>query len=523
MKRIGSARKGRKPVPSPSTPVSSRGCSKAFIICFLTRILEYCRSIDKAPDFPFESDLVAKWLVMARRDCIMHAIEDDFGGVVFEAEDTSSYWTATFQYFTWWKNNIERRKKFRMLKLDASYRGEDENLIKRYHACYGLRGESSLRSLNRARFCANAVVLSVNIRNHFDKFRLKTANRSQSVAGPQYKIPFQESLLKAVHSGLAALAGDDNKAQIKIVHDDDHNTLGMPQIVYYDHLSEDDLNGVEAMMHNDYTDRHSDTPRPIEWENVANCFDDGMSECEESTLLDEPPHRFEGEMIGLHESILTLLIPFTAADRVEADTLEELTCVSFLRASTPIDRLQTTSTNSLLSLGTSCSSDCDDSSLSTIAPSPLPSPYILDRRESELPIEISFEDYWSADEQIFGEVIPKPIDLKMPSWTFVDVSNKSSSIKLSKLDRGGGLSAFFSATAKNSLANIKKGSDQRSELSDVETSFLQEDTFDTYENDEDRLGRRRQRARKMPKKYLDGASDEGSEEIGDYGGDIYEI
>lgn len=117
MRRSIHTRRVRQPTPPTSTAVSSRGCSKTYIICFLARILEHCRSLEHAPDFPFPSELVTKWLMTARQDCINKAIDAEFGGVKFNEEDPSSYWTSVSQFFTWWKNNIERRKKFRLLKV----------------------------------------------------------------------------------------------------------------------------------------------------------------------------------------------------------------------------------------------------------------------------------------------------------------------------------------------------------------------------------------------------------------------
>lgn len=132
VKRSAPSRNARRCAPPPVHAVSSRGCSKTFVICFLTRILEHCRSLDVSPEFPFSNELVQKWLNMARQDCINRAISVDFGGVVFDENDLGSYWTAPHQFFTWWKNNVERRKKFRLLKADATFSGEDGILKKRY-------------------------------------------------------------------------------------------------------------------------------------------------------------------------------------------------------------------------------------------------------------------------------------------------------------------------------------------------------------------------------------------------------
>ena len=121
MRRVSCTRRGRKPtIARPAVAVSSRGCSKTFIVCFLSRILEYCRSLEGAPEFPFARELVARWLETAREDCVSEVLDIDFGGVVFQGEDPSSYWTTPHQFFTWWKNNVERKKKFRLLKVKGA-------------------------------------------------------------------------------------------------------------------------------------------------------------------------------------------------------------------------------------------------------------------------------------------------------------------------------------------------------------------------------------------------------------------
>lgn len=102
-----------------------------FIICFLSRILEYVKTLRGHPEFPFSTRLINHWIALAQSDCVNEAIKEDFGGVPFAAGDPTSYWTAPHQYVTWWKNNVERRKKFHVLKSEAIYKGEDSNLKKR--------------------------------------------------------------------------------------------------------------------------------------------------------------------------------------------------------------------------------------------------------------------------------------------------------------------------------------------------------------------------------------------------------
>lgn len=171
------------------SPVSSRGCSKAFIVRFLAHAERHCTSLQRgeAPEFPFGKGLVEAWLDKARQDCVAMleaqrrlrdqeaagtetpaaaaaaaaptsttstsatsassdssgvvlaadplgldgATLDDFGGVDFDASRPQSHWTCPQQFYTWWKNNVERKSKFRMLKIDACYLGDDDTLKKR--------------------------------------------------------------------------------------------------------------------------------------------------------------------------------------------------------------------------------------------------------------------------------------------------------------------------------------------------------------------------------------------------------
>lgn len=42
------------------------------------------------------------------------------GGTIFETGDLTSYWQSTAHFLTWFKNNVERRKKFNMMIADSS-------------------------------------------------------------------------------------------------------------------------------------------------------------------------------------------------------------------------------------------------------------------------------------------------------------------------------------------------------------------------------------------------------------------
>ena len=138
--------------------------------------------------FTFKRDLVLKWLVDAKvilcvtpmvvtatnwsvcqRACCGHtyaAEESYYGGPTFIENDASTHWTEPHQLYTWWKNNIERRTKFRTLQADALYAGKEPRCIARARWCEAvialtevirassgymnnLRSEQSAHSLDR--------------------------------------------------------------------------------------------------------------------------------------------------------------------------------------------------------------------------------------------------------------------------------------------------------------------------------------------------------------------------------------
>ena len=86
--------------------VTSRGCSRAYIVCVLWRAWEYVRllkSNDSSIAFPFADSVVVAWLTAARSDCTQ-ATEEFllmFGGTEFTDDDPTSYWTISSHFFTW--------------------------------------------------------------------------------------------------------------------------------------------------------------------------------------------------------------------------------------------------------------------------------------------------------------------------------------------------------------------------------------------------------------------------------------
>ena len=88
--------------------------------------------------FTFDKQLVTQWLVEAKESCKNSYIQNPltsaymivngeqyYGGPAFIYDDLSTHWTESSQLYTWWKNNVERRNKFRVLQEDALYRGVD--------------------------------------------------------------------------------------------------------------------------------------------------------------------------------------------------------------------------------------------------------------------------------------------------------------------------------------------------------------------------------------------------------------
>ena len=139
----------------------------------------------------------------------------------------------------------------------------------------------------RAQFCANAVVLAVNIRNHFERNRLSCAESGRMVPGPQYKIPFR--------SAVARRDADDFPPPFESPAGQGSQEPPA-RIVCYQHLTDDDLNGVEYMMGDEVGEDISDEFSMPEaaWKDPDQCFNDGYTECIETTLLDEMPVGFEG-------------------------------------------------------------------------------------------------------------------------------------------------------------------------------------------------------------------------------------
>ena len=136
--------------------VTSVGCSRAFITCVLARALEHVKGMrtTSSISFPFPTSDVEGWLKLAAQDCLSNKeYQLALGGTQFDAANPCTHWTSSIQFLTWWKNNVERKRKLQSLKRDAASVNPGD---------YSARGR-------RALYCRIAVALALNIRNHFDR------------------------------------------------------------------------------------------------------------------------------------------------------------------------------------------------------------------------------------------------------------------------------------------------------------------------------------------------------------------
>lgn len=103
--------------------VTSRGCSRGFIILVLWHGWQFVLSQHRAGspiNFPIDEEIVRQWMYHAREDAPRSsAFLELFGGTDFIRDDPSTFWTIPSHFFTWWKNNVERKSKFSSLAKDA--------------------------------------------------------------------------------------------------------------------------------------------------------------------------------------------------------------------------------------------------------------------------------------------------------------------------------------------------------------------------------------------------------------------
>jgi hypothetical protein len=115
----------------------------------LISVSEFVKGKSLPSIFTFKRELVMDWLISAKQACCLPTImaeEGYYGGPPFVDPDPSTHWSEPHQLYTWWKNNVERRSKFKVLQEDAKYKGLDP------------------KRLQRARWCEAVVALSEVIR-----------------------------------------------------------------------------------------------------------------------------------------------------------------------------------------------------------------------------------------------------------------------------------------------------------------------------------------------------------------------
>ena len=162
------------------------GCSRGFILCVLYRAL-YTVSINfnqgMSITYPFHESDVNTWLAFAKEDCTDEDFQDSLGGTHIDVQNPSTFWNQPKQFYTWWKNNIERKKKFELLQNDILYNGSDSKLVARYLSLLLqmlsilIHDNSTFNNntyIYRALFCQSTVTLARNIKAYFERNITKT-------------------------------------------------------------------------------------------------------------------------------------------------------------------------------------------------------------------------------------------------------------------------------------------------------------------------------------------------------------
>ena len=78
----------------------------------------------------FFIELVSSWLELAVDDS--RSLHNLLGGTQLLESDYSTHWISPTQFFTWWKNNVERKAKFDILlqlgQSSSDRPGDDQRL-----------------------------------------------------------------------------------------------------------------------------------------------------------------------------------------------------------------------------------------------------------------------------------------------------------------------------------------------------------------------------------------------------------
>ena len=118
----------------PSRQVSSQGCSRSFIVKVLLCIADYVKGKILPSIFTFNKDIIKGWLDAAHKSCSGDNFIDVqmyYGGPSYDIRDPTTHWSEPHQLYTWWKNNVERKTKFKILQNDAAYQGIEIRRLQR--------------------------------------------------------------------------------------------------------------------------------------------------------------------------------------------------------------------------------------------------------------------------------------------------------------------------------------------------------------------------------------------------------
>ena len=86
--------------------VTSKGCSRLYIISVLYRALTYVRNKqiqNCSVAFPFDHDVISEWLMLAQDDCSDRNLQIQLGGIDFHSDDPKTFWTSPSHFFTWYE------------------------------------------------------------------------------------------------------------------------------------------------------------------------------------------------------------------------------------------------------------------------------------------------------------------------------------------------------------------------------------------------------------------------------------
>jgi hypothetical protein len=91
-----------------SSQVTSRGCSRSYIVCVLWHAWEYVRLVKSSGGsvtFPFQGQIVEEWLVTSKEDCAKaECFNGVFGGTQYSEDDSTTFWTLPSHFFTWYNH-----------------------------------------------------------------------------------------------------------------------------------------------------------------------------------------------------------------------------------------------------------------------------------------------------------------------------------------------------------------------------------------------------------------------------------